>query len=194
MKYFIGSTLLLIIWLVINITFFYSHSAKSQSTVIGDVYIRGEITDNTAMFVGEQIKSLNNNGVNEIVLHITSPGGSVYAGLQIYDYMRLSHAQIRTSCEGYCMSMGAYLLSWGTIRQSDEHATIMLHQVGSSFQGKLNEITNDLNETRRLQSVLNNITKEHSGISIQNLNEIEAFDNFMTPKQAKELNLIDAVK
>lgn len=189
----------LLIWL--SVVFFsyvlaliFSNNAKSQTTFIGDIYLRGEISDSTAVSIGEQIRSLNDRGVNEIVLHITSPGGSVYAGLQIYDYMRLSHAPVRTSCEGYCMSMGAYLLSWGNVRQSDEHATIMFHQVGSSEQGKINELVRALAETKRLQDVMNDITREHSGMSTNALNEMESYDNFMSAKQAKELNLIDVIK
>lgn len=183
-----------IVTIILTMCFIFGQRAESQSILIGDIYLRGEISDSTAVSIGEQIRSLNDRGVNEIVLHITSPGGSVYAGLQIYDYMRLSHAPVRTSCEGYCMSMGAYLLSWGSVRQSDENATIMFHQVGSSEQGKLNELVRAVAETKRLQDVMNDITREHSGMSTNALNEMESYDNFMSAKQAKELNLIDVIK
>src|ERR1700761_1803063 len=111
------------------------HTAKSQDLTVSenviprDIYLRGEINSETAFFIQKQLEIMNDAGTGEITMHITSPGGEVYAGLQIYDYMKQSKSKIRTSCEGMCMSMAAFILTWGNVRQADEHSTIMFHQV-----------------------------------------------------------------
>ena len=183
----------------IVLSFVYIFTARSQGLDTSlplynrDIYLRGEINEAMAFKIGEEIASLNASGDSEITLHITSPGGEVYAGLMIYDYMMESKAPIRTSCEGYCMSMGAYLLASGTTRQSSAHATIMLHQVGSRVEGKINEMLEELSESQRLQGVLNEILSKRSGLTTTQLDKIEDHDNFMTPEEAKTLNLIDVV-
>lgn len=177
---------------------FITDSHKAQSAPLkpfssGDIYLHGEITDEMALSIGSAIKQLNDEDVSEITIHISSPGGSVYAGLQIYDYMHESKAKIRTSCEGFCMSMGAYLLSFGDIRQSSAHATIMYHQISTSAQGTIKGITEDLAEAQRLQDVVNDILKTRSGLSTNQINIIESHDNYMSPEQAKTLGLIDNI-
>ena len=117
----------------------------------------------------------------------------MYAGLQIYDYMKASKAPIHTVCEGSCMSMGAYLLSWGTIRESNPNATIMLHQVGGGIQGRLNEMLAEVKECIRLQNIVNHITEEHTGLDHNTLLLLENYDDFMSPEQARHYNLIDTI-
>ncbi len=168
-------------------------SESLQPPILRDIYLRGPIDMPMAFFIGKQIEMYNLEGNREITIHITSPGGEVYAGLQIYDYMVESKAPIRTSCEGMCMSMAAYLLSSGTTRQSSAHATIMFHQVGAATQGKINEMLGDIKEAQRLQNTLNDILSKRSGLSVEQLNKLEDHDNFMSPEEAKRLNLIDNI-
>jgi ATP-dependent Clp protease protease subunit len=191
MKYII---LILLAFLLFASAQSYGATAAPHQKIIGHVYLRGDFNDQMAAYVVDGITQLNAEGVDEIVLHITSPGGNVYSGLQIYDAMRLSKAPVDTMCEGYCMSMGAYLLSWGVVRSAAEHATIMFHQVSSNAQGKIRDIEADLVETKRLQQMMNDITREHSGMSEEDLEKVESFDNFMSPFKAKKLNLIDEVR
>lgn len=158
-----------------------------------DIYLRGEITEPMAFKIGEEIAGLNASGNEEITLHITSLGGEVYAGLQIYDYMMESKTPIRVSCEGYCMSMAAYLLASAKIRQSDPHATIMFHQIMTESKGHINEVIMDLLEAQRLQAEVNTIVSKRTGLSKEALDDIESYDDYMSPQECKKLNLIDIV-
>lgn len=173
-----------------------SHPALSKHSapfISKDIYLHGDVTDQMAIAIGTAINEYNYEGANEIVMHITSPGGSVYAGLQIYDYMKQSKVKIRTVCEGYCFSMGAYLLAMGDIRQAYPHSSIMFHQVHSQSSGPLTELAADLAEATRLQNSMNEILHDRTGISFSQLKKIEDHDNYMSPDAAKDVGLIDSI-
>jgi ATP-dependent Clp protease protease subunit len=158
-----------------------------------DIYLHGEVNDALALAIGAAIQEYNEQGSQEIVMHISSYGGSVYAGLQIYDYMHSSKAPIKTICEGSCMSMAAYLLSWGNTRQAYPNATIMFHQVHTQAQGSLHDVRDGVLEAQRLQDRMNTITMLHSGLEKNTLIALESFDDFMSPEIAKKYGLIDTI-
>lgn len=194
MKYIVVAYLtLMVIGVIASFENNKAHSQTLKPFISKDIYLHGEISDEMALGVGGAIKQLNAEGVDEIIMHITSPGGEVYAGLQIYDYMHQSKAKIRTICEGYCMSMAAYLLTLGDTRQASAHSTIMFHQVSTEIKGKLYELSVELCETQRLQNTINELVKSRSGMSINDLNAMEKYDHYMTPQEVKNLNLIDNI-
>ncbi len=158
-----------------------------------DIYMRGMVDENMAYRIGEQIKLLNLLGSEEITIHITSPGGSVYSGLQIYDYMEESVSPIRTVCEGYCMSMAAVLLASGDIRAASASATIMFHQLSTEARGKLSEIQAEVNDGQRLQDIIDAHIHEHTGLSISAIKKMESYDHMMSPQEAKYLGIIDMI-
>ena len=185
-----------VIVLVMLLSFAIGKKVQAQSLVLPqprDIYLHGEVTEALALGIGAAIQDLNEQGSQEITIHITSPGGSVYGGLQIYDYMKQSKAPIKTVCEGYCVSMAAFILSWGTTRSAMAHSTIMFHQVSTKTEGSLAEIINELSETSRLQAICNTITQEHSHLSLDAITKLEDHDNYMSPTQAKSLGLIDSI-
>lgn len=169
--------------------------AKSQTplTAPREIYLVGPITDTMAIVFRDQLKSLNNLGNDMITVHITSYGGAVYAGLQIYDYMMQSKAPIHTICEGYCMSMAAILLIVGDERESNKSATILFHEVGFGAQGKLTEVQHQVDEAQRLQAVIDRIIMTHSGLSADEVSDLESYDDYMSSQEALDLGLIDLI-
>jgi ATP-dependent Clp protease protease subunit len=160
-----------------------------------EILILGGINDAAAFSVVNQIRLLNAQGDSEITIRITSPGGSVYSGLQIYDAMKESNAPIKTVCEGYCMSMAAILLAAGDTREVGQNTTIMLHGISmGSDGGKLTEVENNLAEGQRLQEIIDNILSKHSHLSVEEVVDMESYDHYMSPVEAKELGLIDTIR
>lgn len=173
-------------------------AAASQLLVLKEpriISIAGPISEKTAIDTIAQLKYLNSSSNEEIEIDITSPGGSVYAGLAIIDAMAASSSPIKTVCEGYCMSMGGVILAAGTHgrRFAMPLSTILLHQVSSKSEGTLTELENDLKETQRLQNIMTVVLEKATGLDKDKLNIIMNHDNFMTPATAKELNLIDGI-
>lgn len=170
----------------------YTPSPRENNRIISIV---GTIDESLANYVVIQIKDMNMDSDDEIEISISSYGGSVYAGLKIIDAMKASRSPIRTVCEGYCMSMGALILSSGTKghRVSMPNATILLHQVSAGAQGTLTELENNLQEIRRIQGVINGILKENTGLSEEKLTKVQDHDNYMSPVEAKKLKLIDGI-
>lgn len=168
--------------------------AQSIPGLPRDVYIRGVIDERMALTVGDQIAGLNRLSPEVITIHITSPGGSVYSGLQIYDYMEESVAPIVTVCEGYCMSMAAFLLASGDLRESQASASIMFHQISTEAKGKIDDILLDLADAQRLQSMMDERLHDHTGLSIAAIRKMESYDHYFSPKEAKAANIIDAIR
>lgn len=160
-----------------------------------DIFLDGNVTDYEASAVAQEIVQLNKEAPGkEIVLHISSYGGSVYAGLKIYDAMMASASPIRTICEGQCMSMGAVLLAAGDVREAMPNATILTHQVGLECGGKLAEVINCAQEGARLEGLLYGILAAKSGQTLQKIAEISAWDHYMPPADALGYHLIDAIR
>lgn len=159
-----------------------------------NMYIRGVINDKMAIEFTDTLNSLNALGAINLVVHITSPGGEVFAGLQIYDAMMESSAVITTSCEGYCMSMAAILLATGKIREAGAMSTIMFHKVSSGTRGKLSEMRGELAGVQRLQNMLDLIISKHTGMSMVDVKKMGAYDHYMTADEAKVLGIIDHIR
>ena len=130
--------------------------------------------------------------------YINSPGGSVYAGLGIYDIMQHISCPVHTYCVGLAASMGSLLLSAGAegCRHSLPHSRIMIHQPLGGAQGQCSDIQIQANEIQDLKTQLNQIYVKHSGKKDMTLEKIEKEtdrDNYLSPQQAIELGLIDNV-
>tara|TARA_Y100001970_G_scaffold285458_1_gene405307 strand:+ start:17387 stop:18040 length:654 start_codon:yes stop_codon:yes gene_type:complete len=131
----------------------------------------------------------------DIQIYINSPGGSVTAGLAIYDTMRQIKPDIVTICFGVAASMGAFLLSGGTKgkRLSLPNSRIMIHQPLGGAQGQAVEIEIQAKEILYLKKTLNELLAEHTGQTIEKINLDTERDYFLSPQEAKEYGLIDKV-
>ena len=131
----------------------------------------------------------------DISLYICSPGGSVTAGLAIYDTMQMISCDVQTYCVGQCASMGAVLLAAGAAgkRYSLPNSRIMIHQPWGGAEGTAADINIQAKEILRLKGILNGILASHSGQSIKRIEKDTERDFFMSPEEAVEYHLIDKV-
>ncbi len=131
----------------------------------------------------------------DITFYINSPGGSVTAGMAIYDTMQYVRCDIATLCMGQAASMGALLLAAGTEgkRYSLPHARIMIHQPMGGFQGQATDIDIHAREILRMREDLNQILAHHTKKSIKQIAKDTERDNFMNPEEAREYGIIDKV-
>jgi ATP-dependent Clp protease protease subunit len=135
------------------------------------------------------------NPEKDIHIYINSPGGSVTAGLAIYDTMQFISCDVSTICIGQAASMGALLLSGGTKdkRFALPHSRIMVHQPSAGFQGQATDIDIHAKEVLELKLRLNKIMALHTGQKINKIEKDLERDNFMNSKEAKEYGIIDTV-
>lgn len=160
------------------------------------VRINGPITDETATAVIAMLNLLDDMAPGkEIELRINSPGGSVKAGLAIYDALMSLHSDVRTVCEGQCASMAAFLLSVGAPgkRYATPSSTVMMHDISSGGRGSLADLKIDLKEAERLKEKMLDIYEQHTGLERRTLEKLMDRDRYMSPEEAKALNLIDEV-
>jgi len=131
----------------------------------------------------------------DIHLYINSPGGSVVAGMAIYDTMQFLTCDVATYCIGHAASMGALLLTAGAAgkRHSLPNSNIMIHQPLAGMQGTAEEIEIHVKELRKTKHRLNEILLKHTGQTLENIERDTDRDNFMTAEEAKDYNLIDKV-
>ncbi len=131
----------------------------------------------------------------EISLYINSPGGEIAAGLAIYDTMQLIHAPVSTIAVGLAASMGTVLLTAGTKgrRFALPHATIHLHQPLGGAQGQATDIEIAAREILRMRSLINDILRQHTGLSEEQIERFTDRDFYMTAEQAAEYGIIDKV-
>jgi ATP-dependent Clp protease protease subunit len=158
------------------------------------VFIVGPIEDFMANLVVAQLLFLESeNPDKDINLYINSPGGSVSAGLAIYDTMQFIRSDVSTMCVGQAASMGALLLAAGAKekRYALPHSRVMIHQPLGGFQGQASDIDIHAREILKIREQLNEILASHSGQSVKKIAEDTERDNFMDPEQAKEYGLID---
>ena len=132
---------------------------------------------------------------SDIHLYINSPGGSVVAGLAIYDTMQFITCDVATYCMGHAASMGALLLTAGTAgkRYALPNANIMIHQPLAGMEGTAEEIMIHVKELKKTKHRLNEIMLNHTGHSLEKIEEDTDRDNFMTAEEAQSYNLIDQV-
>jgi ATP-dependent Clp protease protease subunit len=160
------------------------------------VFLADEINDPVAALVTAQLLFLEAEDPDkDIYLYVNSPGGSVTAGLAIYDTMQYIRPPVSTLCLGQAASMGAVLLAAGARgkRYALPHSRIMIHQPMGGAQGQASDIEIQAKEILRIRSQLNEILAKHTG---QELDRIEADtdrDRFMTGAEAKQFGLIDEV-
>lgn len=169
----------------------YSRLLKDRIILLGT-----EVNDTVASLICAQLLFLESQDPEkEISLYINSPGGSVTAGLAIYDTMRYIAAPVSTVCMGRAASMGALLLSAGAkgMRYALPNSQIMVHQPSGGYQGQATDIDIHAREVLRLKERLNEILAEHTGQSMEAIIRATERDNFMTSADAVTFGLVDRV-
>ena len=160
------------------------------------IFIGTQIDDNVANAVMAQLLFLDKTGRNQdIKMYINSPGGSVTAGLAIYDTMQLVEPDIATYCLGQAASMGAVLLAGGTAqkRYALPHSRVMIHQPWGGAQGTAMDMEIQVKEILKMKKSLEQLLAEHSGKDAAAIAKACDRDNFMSPEEAKEFGLIDHI-
>ena len=160
------------------------------------VFLTGNIEDEAASLISAQLLFLESENPNkDISFYINSPGGSVTAGLAIYDTIQYIKPDISTVCVGQAASMGSLLLAAGTIgkRYALPNARIMMHQPSGGIQGQATDIQIHANEILALRSNINQIYVKHTGQELKKIEENLDRDNFLGPEEAKEFGLIDKI-
>ena len=158
------------------------------------IFIVGPIEDHMANVVVAQLLFLESeNPDKDISIYINSPGGSVTAGLAIYDTMQFIKPDISTLCIGQAASMGAVLLAAGTKgkRYSLPHSRVMIHQPLGGYQGQATDIEIHTKEILKIREQLNQLLANHTGQDIETINNDTERDNFMDAETAAEYGLID---
>jgi ATP-dependent Clp protease, protease subunit len=160
------------------------------------VFLVGPVNDQTANIVVAQMLFLESeNPDKEIFLYINSPGGSVSAGLSVYDTMQFIKPDVSTLCMGMAASMGAFLLAAGTKgkRLALPNSRIMIHQPSGGAQGQASDIEIQAREILRLRETLNQILSDRTGQSLDKIKSDSERDYFMSAPEAKDYGLIDQV-
>ena len=160
------------------------------------IFLVGPIEDHMANLVVAQILFLESeNPDKDIHLYINSPGGSVSAGLSIYDTMCFVKPDVSTMCLGQAASMGALLLAGGAKgkRFCLPHARVMIHQPLGGFQGQATDIDIHAKEILRVRDTLNEILARHTGQPLDRIRSDTDRDNFMSGEEAVDYGLIDGV-
>lgn len=160
------------------------------------VFLGTPIDDNIANMIVAQLLLLEGEDPEkDIRLYINSPGGSVTAGLAIYDTIQHIRSDVVTICLGQAASMGAFLLAAGAKgkRMALPHSRILIHQPLGGAQGQATDIEIQAKEILRIKRQLNELLSEHTGQSVKNIEKDTDRDNIMTAVQAKEYGLVDQV-
>ena len=162
------------------------------------IFLVGPVTDETANLVVAQMLFLESeNPDKDIYLYINSPGGSISAGLSLYDTMNFVKPDISTLCLGQAASMGAFLLSAGAKgkRFALPHSRVMIHQplISGGLSGQATDIEIFTKELLKSKRLMNELMAQHSGRTIEELERDTDRDNFMSAQEACEYGLIDQV-
>lgn len=160
------------------------------------IFLTGQVEDHMANLVVAQLLFLESeNPDKDIFLYINSPGGSVTAGMSIYDTMQFIKPNVSTVCMGQACSMGAFLLAGGAKgkRFVLPNSRVMIHQPLGGFQGQASDIQIHAQEILTIKQKLNNLLAEHTGQPLEVVERDTDRDNFMSADQAVEYGLVDAV-
>ncbi|HSG52702.1 MAG TPA: ATP-dependent Clp endopeptidase proteolytic subunit ClpP [Rheinheimera sp.] len=160
------------------------------------IFLTGPVEDHMANLIVAQLLFLESeNPEKDIYIYINSPGGSVTAGLSIYDTMRYIKPDISTICVGQAASMGAFLLSGGTKgkRYCLPNARVMIHQPLGGFQGQATDFEIHAREILNIKEKLNRLMAEHTGKTYEQVCKDTERDNFLSAQQALEYGLVDAI-
>ncbi|HIT11299.1 MAG TPA: ATP-dependent Clp endopeptidase proteolytic subunit ClpP [Candidatus Pelethosoma merdigallinarum] len=168
----------------------YSRLLKDRIIILSD-----EINDNNANSIVAQLLYLDSLNHDDIHLYINSPGGSITAGMAIYDTMNVIESDVSTICIGMAASMAAFLLSSGTKgkRFGLPNSEVMIHQPLGGAQGQATEIKIAAERILKLKDKLNNILSKNTGQKLEIIEQDTERDNFMTAKEAKEYGIIDDI-
>ncbi len=160
------------------------------------IFLSGEITDDVANTVVAQLIYLESKDpTKDICLYINSPGGSVTAGMAIYDTMNYVRCDVSTICVGLAASMGAFLLSSGTKgkRYSLANSEIMIHQVLGGAKGQATDVEIHTRQLLRTKEKLNRLLAQNVGKDYETVKADTERDNFLTAEEAKEYGIVDEV-
>jgi ATP-dependent Clp protease, protease subunit len=160
------------------------------------IFLGSQVDDQVANLIVAQLLHLESEDPDkDISIYINSPGGSVYAGLAIYDTMQFIKPDVQTICCGIAMSMGALLLCGGAPgkRMALPNSKILIHQVSAGFQGQATDIEIHAREIIELRSKLDEIISEHSGKPVEEVKKDTERDYFMTAEEAEQYGIIDKV-
>ena len=168
----------------------YSRLLKDRIVILGE-----EVTDHSANAIVAQLLFLESQGDEDITLYINSPGGSVTAGMAIYDTMNYIKPDVSTVCIGMAASMGAFLLSAGTKgkRYALPNAEIMIHQPLGGARGQASDIKIHADWILKTKDKLNRILSENTGQPLEKIEQDTDRDNFMFADEACEYGLVDKV-
>ena len=160
------------------------------------IFLSEEVNDTTASLIVAQLLYLEAQDPDkDIQFYINSPGGSVTAGMAIYDTMRYIKCDVATICVGMAASMGAFLLSAGTKgkRLALPNAEIMIHQPSAGTQGQITDMAIHMKRLQTIKERMNRIMSENTGRTIEEVTDACERDNFMTAEEALAFGLIDRV-
>jgi ATP-dependent Clp protease protease subunit len=160
------------------------------------VFIGTPVDDQIANLVVAQLLHLESEDTDkDVSLYINSPGGSVYAGLAIYDTMQFIKPDVATICFGVAMSMGSLLLSGGAAgkRMALPNSRILIHQPSGGFQGQAADIEIHARETLELRRRIDEIYAEHTGQTVTRVHDDMDRDRYFTSEEAREYGMIDRV-
>ena len=160
------------------------------------IFLGTPIDDQIANLVVAELLHLESDEPDkDISIYINSPGGSVYAGLTIYDAMQFVRPDIQTTCIGIAMSMGALLLAGGKKgkRMALPNAKVLIHQLSGGFEGQATDIEIQAREVINVKRRLEEIIAEHTGQPLERVSKDMERDYFMTAEEAREYGIIDRV-
>ena len=160
------------------------------------IFLSEEVNDTTASLIVAQLLYLEAQDPDkDIQFYINSPGGSVTAGMAIYDTMKYIKCDVATICVGLAASMGAFLLSAGTKgkRMALPNAEIMIHQPSAGTQGQITDMAIHMKRLETIKARMNRILAENVGRDVDEVTAACERDNFMTSEEAKEFGIIDRV-
>ena len=160
------------------------------------IFLSEEVNDTTASLIVAQMLYLEAQDPDkDIQFYINSPGGSVTAGMAIYDTMQYIKCDVATICVGMAASMGAFLLSAGTKgkRMALPNAEIMIHQPSAGTQGQITDMAIHMKRLETIKARMNRILAQNTGKSVEEVTEACERDNFMTSEEAMTFGIIDRV-
>ena len=160
------------------------------------IFLGTPVDDMVANLIVAQLLHLESDDPEkDISLYINSPGGSIYAGMAIYDTMQFIKPDVQTICCGVAMSMGSLLLTAGAKgkRLSLPNSRILIHQPSAGFEGQSSDIEIHMNEILKTREMIDQLYAQHTGQSVEEVHQAMERDRFFTPEQAVEYGLIDKV-
>lgn len=171
----------------------YAYDLYSRMLKDRIIFLSGEINDSLANIVISELLYLDNQNNEDIYLYINSPGGSITAGMSVYDTMNFINSKVITIGLGMCASMAAFLLSSGNARYALPNTEIMIHQPIGGAQGQATDIKIAAERIIKLKSKLNKILAKNTKQNISKITKDTERDNFLSAEEALEYGLIDKI-